>query len=283
MYIPPNPSPFLTVLSYSGGVQSHALTLLVVRGKIKRPERLLVVSADPGWENPETYKFRDRMLAECEKEGVDAMVVEGPKLLDDLAAVKAGEKGRWDTPALYTIGVKGKRGQIKQGCTKHYKIAPIDRAVRKYLKEKYSVGVPKENTIEHWIGFAWDERERCKPMPQKYKQVRWPFIEMRICKADLVAWYKANNEPMPPRSVCEGCWANAPGHYRKMAEERPEEWARVKQYDRDIRDLTSIGIKQEAFVSDTLLPLEVLEQQGFSTGNKENDDRLSCDSGFCFI
>lgn len=284
VYSPPNDNPFLTVLNYSGGVQSHALARMVLLGMLKMPERFLVVAADPGAENPLTYKFRDRTFNEFRERGIDAIIAEGPKMVEDLAKVKKGEATRFDNPPLYTINEKGKVGQLMQKCTAYYKLRPMDRVIRRHLREKYGVRGVKPNSVERWIGFCWDERRRVKPPKVKYQQFRYPLIDLKMTKSDVLEWYRENNEPVPPRSVCEFCFANGLDFYKKQHAERPDSFNLAKKFDNDIRDLSQAGVKDTAYCSRSMIPLEELERRGFSVDAPSgNDDDLSCDSGVCFI
>ena len=184
-WLPPNPTPALTVLNYSCGRQSHRIAKGLLRGEIPMPPKLLVVSADPGNEHKDTIRIRDRTHAEFRERGIHAVIAPGPKMLDDLKERKRSGKTRIDNAALWTES----GGQSPQKCTRYYKIAPMDRVVRAYLDYHMGIKSPKPNSVERWIGFAWDEQSRCKPIEQKYQQARWPLIEMGETKEDVEDWY----------------------------------------------------------------------------------------------
>ena len=281
MFEPPNPDPFLVVLNYSGGVQSHAIARMMLRGEIETPERFLVVAADPGNEHVKSYEFRDRTFEEFAAAGIHAVVAPGPKMLDELKEKKAAGVGRLDTPANFTEG----GGQLMQCCTRHYKIRPINRVVFAYLSHHYGIrrGIPSRS-IERWIGFSADETMRAGRIKDEdhRQQFRFPLIDLGMTKRSILEWYKRRNEPIPPRSVCNHCWANSPATFRRIRDTDPEGWKKAVEYDELSRDLSQFGVKETCFVSDRRIPLAELEKRGFQ-GHSEDGDLLSCDSGHCFI
>lgn len=231
-WLPPNPSPLLTVLNYSCGRQSHRIARGLLNGEIPFPKKLLVLSADPGNEHKDTIRIRDKTLAEFRERGIHALVAPGPKMLEDLKERKAAGATRIDNSALWTES----GGQSPQKCTRYYKIAPMDRAVRAYLAFHMGVRYPRRNSVERWVGFSWDEQSRCKPMQQGYQQVRWPLIEMGETKEDIIEWYKRTGEEMPPPSVCNHCWANGTNTFKRIYETDPVGFERAIEFDENSRD-----------------------------------------------
>lgn len=278
MYEPPNDSPLLRVLNFSAGRQSYAIAKMVLAGEIKIDAPYMVVSADPGNEHKYTYRFRDHMLSEFRQRGIHAVVAKGPKMLDDLRARKAEGKTRIDNAALWSAP----NGQLSQTCTREFKIRPMYREVLKYAYKLFGRSLP-DNSIECWIGFCWDERHRIKPLnDDRRMQVRYPLIDRRMTKDDILDWYIENQEEMPPPSVCNHCWANGVETLKRIHDTDPEGWKKAVEYDELSRDMTQFGIRSECFVSRTLVPLRELADSGFSISGKSSVE-YSCDSGFCFV
>ena len=150
----------LTVLNFSGGKQSSALLWMVIRGEIKIDKsRFVVLNADPGMENSDTYKYVEKMRAECEKNGIDFVTVPGPDLYEDLVTLSNTDKTRLDNPS-YWADKEGEPKPLMQKCTKHYKIAPMDREIRRILASKFGISRKSkrigENIVNKFIGFAYD-------------------------------------------------------------------------------------------------------------------------------
>lgn len=280
----------LVALNYSAGVQSTWLLRAVLHGLIERPKYFAVLNADPGMESSESYLHVSGMAELCKQQGVEIIApVNGPNLFRD--GLNRNGLKRWDNPPLWTKNADGSTGRLMQKCTAHYKIAPMDREIRRQLKRMWGIpeghrgdGMLKENGVVKWIGFAADEQDRVKEASQRYVRFRYPLIEMGMTKADIELSFLQNDWPLPPRSVCNGCPFNGLDTFRRMYEERPGDWKQAVAFDESIRDLSDVGVKSECFISKTLVPLRLLPEIDFRPGDQEEDHERweTCDSGYCF-
>lgn len=287
------PKPILTVLNYSGGVQSAALLWMVIRGDIPRPKKFVVLNADPGMENKDTYKYNEMMKEGCKKAGIELHLnVPGPNLLEDILDLPSHtEQFRFDNPPYWTRPRKAgaKRGQLMQECTKYYKILPMNRMLRIILERDFGISRKTshlgENIVEQWIGFHHDELLRVSAPRRKFAYFRYPLIEMKIGKDDVNQYYVRNSLPPPPRSVCNACFANGLDTLKDMHDNRPDDWAQAVKVDETMRHgLKWAMVEEEVFVSETCIPLTELAKMGFKVGGSGRDqDRWSCDSGYCFV
>lgn len=276
----------LTVLSFSGGTGSGAIAEMLLNGDLNYDTELLIVTADPGMENSKSYDYVEEMRERFVDAGFDHRIVKTDLYGDFLDAVKEKRK-RFDHPPFWTKNRKtGKKGRLKQLCTAAYKIAPMQRIVRQKLFETHGISTRSkrlgEDTVRMWIGFSIDELQRIKEAKQKYTYFQYPLIAKKMTKLDVAAYYKKINRPLPPRSVCNACFANDLSYFKKMYEERPSDWEQAVAVDEACRDLSWIKIKDECYVSSSLVPLKDLPQMDFKTSNKE-DKNLPCQTGFCFI
>ena len=275
--------PLLTVLNYSGGSQSEALLHMVLRGQIKIPKHFVVLNADPGMENSKTYEHVAKMKIRCEEAGILFETVDGPNLYEDILALKSTGATRFDNPPYWTKSATGKRGRLMQGCTKVYKIAPTDRWIRMYLQAVHGISLKSrrlgEEIVHKWIGFSLDEAHRVSDSTQVYVKFVYPLIEKGMTKADVEQYYKDIGEPKPPRSVCNACFANSASTYREMKRDRPQDFAQAVAVDEAIRDWSCIGIKDEVYISDLLIPVREI---GDAESPLEGEE-WSCDSGHCFL
>jgi hypothetical protein len=235
-------------------------------------------------ENSETYKYVAMMFEKCREAGIECKTVEGPNLYKDIINLEDTDETRFDNPPYWTKDANGKRGKLMQCCTAYYKIAPMDREIRRILEERFGIsrksGRIGTGIVEKWIGFAWDEQHRIKIPPQKYVRFRYPLVEMRMKTADVVRFFDDNSLPIPPRSVCNACFANNLAHFREMHENRPEDWKQAVAADKAVRDWKQIGVENEVFVSKSLIPLEELARRDFKADDGEDDDW--CQTGYCF-
>jgi hypothetical protein len=257
---------------------------MVLLGKIDRPENFIVLNADPGMENSRTYEYVTMMFERCREAGIDCKTVEGPNLYEELIDLPNSDKTRLDNPPYWTKSQNGNRGKLMQCCTKFYKIMPMDREIRRILEERFGISRKSsrlgEGIVEKWIGFARDEILRIKQPPQKYIRFRYPLIEMKMKTDDILRFFEENSLPVPPRSVCNACFANNLDYFKEMHTKRPEDWKQAVAVDRAVRDWRQIGVKDEVFVSKSLLPLDVLAKRDFEADDGSDDER--CQTGYCF-
>jgi len=281
--------PWVTLLSFSGGTGSGCLAEMVLRGDLDRPKNLIVIRADPGMENRETNDYCAKTAARFKAAGIPYIEAKR-NLLRELIDLKKSGKTRFDLPPFWTRNRDtGKKGRLMQGCTQAYKIAPMDRALRVWMHENLGISRHSRNigtdSVCKWIGFSQDEWMRIKEAKQKYVYFEYPLVDRRMTKADIAGYYLKHGLKLPPRSVCNACYANDLSHFRKMLAERPDEfWGEAVAVDEEIRDLRHVGVQDECFVSSTLIPLRTLAETGFMLpSNVAEEADQKCHSGHCFV
>lgn len=280
--------PKMTVLNYSGGTQSAGLLWMVLRGDLEMPEHFVVVNADPGMENSETYEYNKRMERECAAAGIEYHTVEGPNLYEDILRCAVFGEKRIDNPPFWVRKHKdGKIGRLKQKCTSHYKIAPMDRVIRTYMEKHLGISSKSKRlgrgVVEKWIGFSADELDRISEPSQFYVAFRFPLVEKGLKKDEVIQYLKDNGLPVPPRSVCNACFANDADHFRDMYYNRPRDWQQAVRVDEAIREGSIFGVTDgDCFVFQGCIPLKALAERDFRWSRADQKD-YKCDNGHCFI
>lgn len=307
-------TPLLTVINFSGGGQSGMLVEEILRGEAPEPTNCVVLNADPGAENSHTYKYQEEIKQRCLKAGIFYETVDGPDLAEDIVQLTVKSK-RIDNPPYWVVRPDGKIGRLLQECTGAYKIAPMDRMIRKLITALHphisvnSRRIP--GIVEKWIGFTADETGRMSEPSQKYVRFRYPLIERGITKVGVEEWYAARGLKKPPRSLCNFCFAHGLASLKDMHDNRPDDWAQAVTADKVVRRGIP-GVVGTVYVSATCLPLETLAAQDFkltvsqaeAIRNKQGPDQetmfldpakrvanegmddstdWSCDSGHCFL
>ena len=279
----------LTTLAFSGGTGSGAIAEMLINGDLICETDLLITTADPGMEDTRTYDYIAEMGERFADAGLRHEVVKTSLYGEFLAAVER-EDSRFDLPPFWTKNREtGKRGRLMQGCTQAYKIMPMKRITRDVLAENHGVGRTARNIgkdiVRTWIGFSADETSRIKEAPEKYIYFQYPLVALGLTKADVVLYYQKIGRPLPPRSVCSGCFANDLSHFRDMYENRKHNWEQAVAVDEACRNLEFMGVKDECYVSSTLTPLKDLPACDFKPGddNLRLFDQIECQSGHCFI
>lgn len=278
------PETLLTSLSFSGGTGSGCIAEMLLNGDLVCDTPLVIVTADPGMENSNTYDYVAEMSERFYEKGFDHRIVKTDLYGDFLAAVKRKDT-RFDLPPFWTKNRKtGKRGRLMQKCTGAYKIAPMQRVVRKKLQEVAGISTSskrfQQNCVRTWIGFSKDEISRIKEPKQKYIWLQYPLVAMGMTKSDVFKYYKKINRPLPPRSVCNACFANDVSHFKEMHENRPSDWEQAVAVDDACRDLSFMRVNDECYVSSTLKSLRQLCDEGFPGSDKPD---IMCQTGFCFL
>lgn len=270
----------LTVLNYSGGTQSECLAWMLLNGDIAMPKNLAVICADPGMENVKSYVHTRRMGKRFRDRGITFEIVQGRNLYRDL--LNLDKLPRISQPPYWVRKEDGSLGKLIQACTSEYKLAPMARAVRSILRSQYGVKSPWAGSVESWIGFSADEDRRCSDPRVKYVTFRYPLIEMGMTKTDVVEYFRSRSLELPPRSLCNACFAHGLKSLRNMHDNEPENWAQAVAVDNAVRHgLGRYGVENPVFVSNTLIPLEELAARNFDLGDAVENDVHACDSGVC--
>lgn len=251
--------------------------------------RFAVLSADPGMEDSRTYRYVADMERRCSDAGIEFVRCRGRNLYEDLLHSLARGKTRLDNPPYFTKNREtGKLGLLRQNCTAEYKIAPMDRAVREILHREYGIhpkaGTVGKHVVEKWIGFHAGEWHRVSESQKRYAYFKHPLIDLGMDDKAVSGYFLKNGLEIPPRSVCVACYANPLDYFKAMRDERPDDFEKACLVDDAIRDSRHVGIKDEVFISRTLLPLRKLAELNFVVpGFDKAKEVEACNSGHCFL
>lgn len=280
-------SPILTQLAYSAGRQSHGILEMILRGELPKPPNFIVLNGDPGMENSQSYEFVDSARQRCRMAGIPFETVRS-SLYHDLMTFKQRGLTRLDLPPFWTRDREtGKLGKLQQGCTRFYKIAAIRRSLRLHMFRYHGVGLEsrRPKPVTCWIGFAADEQNRADACESDVRYIRheYPLIQLGLTKQMLRDYYRERGIPEPPPSVCNACYSNGLAFLEAMYLDRPDDWEQAVAVDEAIRDLRQLGVRDECFVSSTLIPLKDLPGLNFLKGQSELRRKHGCNSGACFL
>lgn len=243
------------IFSYGGGWQSIAITLLVDKGKLRKPDR--VIFADTGYEKETTMKyFNENVKLIFERNNLKLEIAS-----HDLATVDLYAKnGKFLVPA-FTSG-----GLLRKFCSKEWKTRVINRYLR---KQGYGV----KNPIINWIGFSRDEFNRMKDNEASWIQNEFPLVyDYPLTKIECRNLVIDSALPSPFHSSCKFCPFQS-----------DEEWSDLTQ-----KDLTeAIKIEDVARQNDPRKDLyfhksrKPLEEVNFEK-NRNEPSLFTCNEGSCF-
>jgi hypothetical protein len=145
------------VLSYGGGTQSVALCLLVVQGRLPRPD--CIVMADTAREASSTWEYLTTHVQPL-LAGIGMAVEVAPH---DLATRDLYDTGGGPLMPLFTA-----TGTLRTHCSNEWKA----RVVRRHLRGQ---GI---TAAVQWLGFSLDERHRVKADEPPWHR-RYPLLELR--------------------------------------------------------------------------------------------------------
>lgn len=123
-------------------------------------------------------------------------------------------------------------GVLGRKCTSHYKIRPIEKALRRLASVKRGT---TDKAVVSWIGISLEEMARAKPSRTVWIENRWPLIEKRMTRAACLAWLDAKGYPEPPRSACVFCPFRSNAEWRHLRMTDPSGFAVAVRFDAEAR------------------------------------------------
>lgn len=276
----------LRVLSLGAGVQSTTLALMAAHGEIG-PCPDVAIFADTRWEPPRVYQHL-QWLASPNALPFPIHVVSAGDIRKNILLGARGH--HWISIPAFSKVVKpagteilqyhedadgepvaaGYRtltrdevdiGIISRRCTTDYKVVPIRRHARLLagLTGKRSPSFP---VVEQWIGISTDEAIRVKPSFEAWQVHRWPLIEMRMSRADCIAWLERHDYPVPPKSACIGCPYHSNERWRQLREEDPDAWNDSVVVDRRMRQGRYQDMRGKLYLHRSCVPLDKADLHG---------------------
>lgn len=271
-------NPTLRILSLGGGVQSFTLALMAGHGEVG-PAPDCAVFVDLGSESEATYEAV-RFLQGSNVLPFPVHVVRGRDLAAHTFRAAAREVSNV-LPLSCPPEKGGARGRLQRGCTRDFKIRPIDRFVRDMIGVQKGRPVPAGVVVEKWIGFSVDEasRQLAPAHIQYFERVRYPLIEQWMSRQDCARWLREREYPVPPKSACIFCPYTDDERWRDMRDHRPDDFDRAVALDRAVR----AGVKgscRTLYLHPSLVPLE---EADLSRGPLVERANEICDSGHCHV
>jgi len=219
-----------TVLNYGGGRQTVAMCVLIAKGVIPKPDRIVI--ADTSRENPSTWEYLEQHVQPMLDEHGLAVEIASHELATVDIYAKNGD---------LLLPVFTKTGKLQTYCSNEWKRRVVDRHLR-------AAGVTEG---EHWIGFAFDERKRWNRkdkdgQPFHGRQCgKWlqicPLVDLMVNTASCAKIVKDAGLPPAPHSSCWMCPHKRNAEWRDIRDNYPEQWEAAKQMDAELREWDDKG------------------------------------------
>jgi len=248
----------LQVLSFGGGIQSTALLLLVIEGRLPKPD--VVIHSDTGSEMPHTKPVIEWAEAECKKMNLHFEIVSS-----HLGALHEAYESKGTLPM---VGVRS--------CTVNFKIAPLNRFLRTIVGNKNGVLL-----AESWIGISTDESRRRQKSQLIWAGIKFPLLDevplSRLQCKELVSKHGLDVK----KSACWCCPYGGVKHFVSLRAYHPMLFEKavkmelaMKKKRPERRDGLCPGVRDLSS-----LRIDSLEKWGF-----DFDGMSTCDpEGGCFL
>lgn len=266
------------ILNYGGGRQTVAECILVKRGLLSKPDR--VVIADTGRENQSTWDYLEEVTKPL-LASVGLAVEIAPR---SLAYVDLyGHNGDLLLP-VYT-----KDGKLSSFCSDEWKASVIKRylhlgelgyksaeiATMPQMNIKQVMKKRIDTKFVNWIGFAWDERSRIKVTEGK----RFPLCDKMLTKSDCIDIIQSEGVPLPSPSSCWICPHKHNWQWRILRDKYPNDFEQACLLDEQIRAWDIEQGNSGVWIHESRMPLR--------SANLEAEDRKGlvrqCGLGLCMI
>ncbi len=265
------------VLSLGAGVQSTAVYLLAMDGKLHLD---VAVFADTGDEPDSVYKHLEWLIS---LNGPQIIVRSRGRLSDDLLnQEKDGKRRRFAAVPFFTLKPDGEIGQTARQCSYDYKVAVVERAIRRDIVGlKPRQRIPKTVSIHQYFGISLDEARRSIGIRKRCQRPHFPLIDRGWTRRDCIEYLKVKVPHEVPRSACVYC----PFHSDKewlAIRTRPEDWARAIAVDAAIREpgrIVNRNMHAQMFAHRSCVPLDQVQ---FRHERQFNMFTLECE-GMCGV
>ena len=207
------------VWACGGGAQSTAIAALICTGKLPKPDYVVVV--DCGWEKTLMFEQVESIKLRLAEVGVEINMVKTINYADNSLFAPSG----YMRLPLY-INVDGEVKKLPTHCSWKWKNQVVSRWLRKQGVKRCDV----------WIGISVDEKRRMKPSRVKWKQNRYPLIELGITREDCIDLVARLGWPKPEHTACLVCPNQNNHQWQRMKDMYPDDWRCAVEAEAMIRD-----------------------------------------------
>jgi len=211
------------IWSFGGGVQSIAILVLIIQGRLPKPER--VVMADTGRERQAVWNYADEVVKpEMARIGLELEVIPHSYSYVDMM----GHNGDLLIPVFFKNG--NKPGKLPTFCSDEWKKHPV----RRYLREN---GYGQNNPVIQWFGMSLDEVGRMRKSDVKWLENYYPLCQdetIRMRRHECRLLIGAHGLPQPPSSACWMC-PNRDNHtWQQMKDNEPDDFNKAVRFEKVI-------------------------------------------------
>ena len=280
----------MKIVSYGGGVQSTALLVLAVTGRLDtvmgRPDVAIFANVGDDSEHPDTLDYVHNVAKPWATEhGLDIREVFKVWFRGKRGTGRGdatNRKGKVNT--LYSTLMDDKSKSIEvpvwfpksgfgnRSCTTYWKV----RVVKRWLETH---GATEENPATVAIGISADEFHRANASrAPKVERVVYPLLDLQMTRDDCKQVILDAGLPVPPKSSCWFCPFRGSGYWEELSVNNPDLFFRAVNLEQVLDARRKALGKDGAFLSNARKPLT--EAVGFGGADADPGE---CDDGYCFV
>lgn len=227
----PKPDP-IKILSLGVGVQSTTIALMSAHGEIEMMD--CAIFADTQAEPKAVYDQLDWLVKQLPYPVYK--VSKGNLYKDSLTVrttIKHNRKVLANKIPAFVKNPDGTVGLFGRKCTADYKVAVIEREVRRLLGiNRFSKKQPV--LVHQYIGISMDEAVRQKPSKRAAIKNVYPLLDLDMTRHDCLEWVRSHGYPEPPKSACMFCPFHSDAMWLEI-QKNPIEWEQVIQFERALQ------------------------------------------------
>ena len=225
----------LRILNLGAGVQSTVVYLMALKGEISID---CAIFSDLGEEPESVYKHLEWLRS---LNGAPIHTTSIGRLGDHLIQGTNSTGQKFASIPAFTAAVEGERGgRVRRQCTAEYKIAPVEKFIRRTLLglEK-GERIPVNQRVAQLFGISLDEAGRAfriRANAPSWSDPEFPLIDRNMTRKDCVKWLLDYGVPHEvPRSACVFCPFKTDSEWLRLREYDPKGWARAVEVDTALR------------------------------------------------
>lgn len=205
------------VLSYGGGVDSTVIALLIIQGKIERPDYIVMV--DTGYEKASTWQYINEIVQpKLQAIGLPITIIH----TNDYSSNTLIDKNGMIVIPAHRKNEDGTISKMRTWCNSGWK----SKVVNRWMRDK---GIGK---VEQWIGFSAEEERRKLKSNAKWITFRYPLIELGLDRNDCIYQLGQAGWPLAPHTSCYFCPQQSKRQWIDMARHEPSEFGRAIEIER---------------------------------------------------
>lgn len=266
----------MRVISYGGGVQSTALIVLAVTGKIAPVDAALFANVGDDSEHPATLDYvRNVAIPWAAERGLPVHELNRIRR-DGSTETLWGRLMRADSRSL-PIPIRMDNGAPgTRSCTKDFKIIVVGR----WLKQH---GANANDPAEVCIGISTDEITRVSNKRiEPYEKPIYPLIDLGLNRSDCQRVIQEAGLPVPGKSSCFFCPFHRPQMWAEMRRDEPHLFDKAVTLERTLIERRRMLGKDPVYLTRFAKPIDEAVREAQEMLPIFSPDTDTCDEGYCW-